>query len=254
MPSDFFLGQTAAEWEHPLPPGTKKAWMACHFSPYGTGLSNLPRQMVPGSMVTVNDRMPVAGHDPLLIAGQLTELTRQFACKCILLDFQRPGKAQTAAIVRAILETAECPVGVSHWYARELDCPVLLPPLPLHIPLASYLASWAGRRIWLELALDCARYTIAKDGCQIHSCDAAGDFPHWDGHLHCRYRIEMAQDSITFTLSRTAEDVQKLLTSENVDCFVGLYQEFSQPAAQETALAQSASRSARTSAEISGAN
>lgn len=254
MPSDFFLGQTAAEWEHPLPPGTKKAWMACHFSPYGTGLSNLPRQMPPGSMVILNDRTPVAGHDPALIARQLTELIHQFDCSRILLDFQRPGEAQTQTIVKAILASTDCPVGVSHWYATDLDCPVFLPPLPLHMPLRSHIAPWAGRKIWLELAPDCARYTVTKDGCRQESCEATGEFPHFDQALHCRYRTEVSSEAITFTLCRTHDDVRCMLEAEEIDCFAGLYQEFSQPEAQATALAQCARRSLRTASEISGTN
>lgn len=254
MPSDFFLGQTAAEWEHPLPPGTKKAWMACHFSPYGTGLSNLPRQLPPGSMVILNDRMPVAGHDPALVAQQLSDLVHRFACSHILLDFQRPGEAQTEAIAKAILTSAKCPVGVSHWYAEKLDCPVVLPPLPLNMPLGSHIAPWAGRKIWLELAPDCAQYTVTKDGCRQENCAATGEFPHVDHALHCRYRIAVGSEAITFTLCRTPEDALGLLEAEEIDCFVGLYQEFSQPEAQATALAQCASRSLRTSSEISGTN
>ena len=43
-----FLAMTAAEIQgtETLPP--KTAWMACHFSPYSTGLSNLPKALPPG--------------------------------------------------------------------------------------------------------------------------------------------------------------------------------------------------------------
>ena len=46
-----FLAMTAAEIEHstPLPPNV--AWMACHFSPYGAGLSNLPKNLPAGSLL-----------------------------------------------------------------------------------------------------------------------------------------------------------------------------------------------------------
>ena len=42
-----FLAMTAAEIRgtETLPP--KTAWMACHFSPYSTGLSNLPKDLPP---------------------------------------------------------------------------------------------------------------------------------------------------------------------------------------------------------------
>ena len=238
MPSDFFLGQTAAEWTHPLPPGAKKAWMACHFSPYGTGLSNLPRQLPPGSMVILNDRMPVAGHDPALIARQLAELARGCGCSRILLDLQRPGEDRTAAVAKAVVEAAACPVGVSHWYARGLDCPVFLPPLPLLTPLKDHIGPWAGRQIWLELAPDQARCTVTKEGCRIESCGSVGAFPHFDPLLSCHYRIEVSPEQITFTLRRTRADALALLEEAGIACFAGLYQDFSQPEAQATALAQ----------------
>ena len=254
MSSDFFLGQTAAEWGTPLLPGTKTAWMACHFSPYGTGLSNLPRQMPKGSMLILNDRMPPAGHDPGLIARQMADLVRNFSCSRILLDFQRPGEAQTEDIIKAILAESCCPVGVSHWYARGLECSVLLPPLPLHTPLHSYLQPWSDRSVWLELAYACVRYTVTEKGCFQASCQAGGEFRHSDPGLYCHYRIETGDDHITFTLCRTAEDIQHLLNAKEIDCFVGLYQEFSQADAQATALAQCVNRPSRTSLEISGAN
>ena len=66
-----FLAMTAAEIRgtETLPP--KTAWMACHFSPYSTGLSNLPKALPPGSMVILDDITPIHGHDSETIAAQL---------------------------------------------------------------------------------------------------------------------------------------------------------------------------------------
>ena len=238
MPSDFFLGQTAAEWAHPLPDWGKKAWMACHFSPYGVGLSNLPTHMPSGSMLILNDRTPVCGHDPDLIANQLAELAEKFECSRILLDFQRPEEAQTYDIAKAILQAAACPVGISHWYGAELDCAVCLPPLPLHMPLHSYIAPWLGRDIWLELAPESAQYIVTESGCQVAPCHATGRFPHFDEALFCRYRIDIGEEKLIFTLCRTQEDALALRNANAIECFVGLYQDFSHPDAQATAFAQ----------------
>ena len=68
------------------------AWMACHFSPYGTGITNRPRALPPGSMLILNDRMPVCGHDPERVARQLEETA------------QRTGLAEDAQAARDLSE------------------------------------------------------------------------------------------------------------------------------------------------------
>ena len=86
-----FLAMTAAEIQgtETLPP--KTAWMACHFSPYSTGLSNLPKALPPGSMVILDDITPIHGHDAEAIAAQLRSRLEEIECSGVLLDFQRPG-------------------------------------------------------------------------------------------------------------------------------------------------------------------
>ena len=86
-----FLAMTAAEIRgtETLPP--KTAWMACHFSPYSTGLSNLPKDLPPGSMVILDDITPIHGHDAEAIAAQLRPRLEEMECSGVLLDFQRPG-------------------------------------------------------------------------------------------------------------------------------------------------------------------
>lgn len=254
MPFEFFLAQTAAQMGQPLPEDAKKAWMACHFSPYHTGLSNLPEQLPKGSMVIVDDSVPVADHDPQRIAAQLLEVVQAWQCSRILLDFQRPDDKRTARIGKAITQAVPCPVGISEQYAGELEGPVFLPPLPLHMPLEEYIAPWRSRPIWLELMPDRATYTITKDGCQKAACHGTGDLPHRDNGAFCRYRTEVTQEAVRFILCRDQEELALLRRSEAIDCFVGLYQDFAQPVAQDTALDQWASRSARSSPEISGAN
>lgn len=238
MPSAFFLGQTAAEWKKSLPSGVKKAWMACHFSPYSTGLSNLPDTLPEGSMVIVNDRMPVADHDPALIAAQLEALVQEGNCQRILLDLQRPANARTAQIAEAIAGSLSCPVGVSHWYAEELACAVFLPPLPLHTTLSSHIAPWKGRPIWLEMATACAAYTVTAEGCQQDDAGPTGTFPHFSQELYCHYRTEILDDAIRFTLRRSCADAMALLETTQIECCIGLYQEFAQPEAQATAFFQ----------------
>ncbi len=238
MPFEFFLAQTPAQFGQELPHYAKKAWMACHFSSHSTGLSNLPVNLPEGSMLIVNDFVPVADHDPQRIAAQLNEVTEACRCSRILLDFQRPADSRTAQIAKAIVQALPCSVGVSGLYARELACPVFLPPLPLHMPLMEYIAAWQGRPVWLELMPDCAVYTITETGCTIAACEPAGAFPHFDAEAFCHYRTEVADDTIRFTLHRSFSDLTVLCKAEQIDCFVGLFQDFAQPEAQATALDQ----------------
>ena len=139
MAIQTFLAMTGAEIgiSPLLPP--EIAWMACQFSPYGTGLSNLPRQLPPGSLLILDDMTPIRGHDPALICDQLAELTAVLKCSGILLDFQHPDCAETAALAKYLTEALPCPVAVSEPYAAELDCPVFLPPVPPDVSLANHI-------------------------------------------------------------------------------------------------------------------
>lgn len=238
MPFEFFLAQTPAQFGQELPNCAKHAWMACHFSPYSSGLSNLPTDLPAGSMVIVNDLIPVASHDPERIATQLHDFVQSHGCNRVLLDFQRPGEARTAAIVRAIVDTLPCPVGIAELYASGFACPVFLPPPPLHLPLQDHLAPWQNRPVWLELMPDCMIYTVTKDGCRKSRCAATGIFPHFDAQARCRYRIEASHDAIRFTLCRQEQELALLQEAAAIECFIGLYQDFAQPEAQSTAFDQ----------------
>ena len=226
MPLPIYLAMTAAEFRQNPAISGKIGWMACHFSPYGTGLSNCPTELPPGSMLILNDRTPVCGHDPALIAAQLAEMATQLSCSRVLLDLQRPRDALTAQIVKAIAEALPCPVAVSARYAKGMDCPVFLPPVPLLQAPQDHLAAWLGREIWLELALDAGRYTVTKAGCQPEAESPFGEYPHTDEALCCRYRMETEADKAIFHVAKDRtllmDAVEK---AKNVTCFVGLYQE-----------------------------
>lgn len=225
-----FLALTCAEFAQYDKKSEKIAWMACHFSPYGTGLSNLPRELPEGSMLIVNDRIPICGHDPELIAKQINVLVSEFSCSTVLLDFQRPGNDQTRRVVQSVSETRSCPVGVSHLYAEGLSCPVFLPPPDLDAPISSHLAPWDGREIWLEAALDMAQYTLTEKGCTSLSLPYSppnGNVLR-DENLCCSYRCDIRDDAAVFTLWRTPEDLSDLLTQAKqlgIKHTIGLYQQ-----------------------------
>ena len=226
-----FLAQTCAEFAQCEEKPKKIAWMACHFSPYGTGLSNLPTTLPEGSMLIVNDRIPVCGHDPLQIVQQLNAAVSDFSCCAVLLDFQRHNSDENRQVAQAVLDGLSCTVGLSHLYAKAFDCPVFLPPPELDVPLDQHLAPWDGREIWLEAALDMAQFTVTEKGCTslpLPYSPPDGDFFR-DDALCCSYRCDIRPDAAVFTLWRTPEDLENLLTKANnagIHRTIGLYQQF----------------------------
>lgn len=225
-----YLAMTAAEFRTaeclPAYPG----WMACHFSSYSTGLSNLPQELPEAAMVIVNDRTPVQGHDPELILEQLTELAKRHSPDCFLLDMQRPNSPQTQEIVNLLTEKLPCPVGVTELYAEGLSCPVFVSPCPLLTPLSAHIAPWSNREIWLDIAPDAQTATIDREGCQITpEISNLPDSPEflWE-HLHCRYRIQVLQDRAIFYIQRDKELLDTLLHEAErlgIARTVGLYQQ-----------------------------
>ncbi len=207
------------------------AYMACHFSAYGSGLEDIPEVPSPGWLLVLDDRVPVWGHEPEIIAQQLQEAVVQNDACGVLLDFQRPDCPQTQAIASSVVKALQCPVCVSSSYAQVLDCPVLLPPLLPNRDLQAQLAPWEGREIWLELALDALQYTVTADGSRPASLPRFSPRGkcHRDDRFCCRYEIQTEDTQAVFTLFRTPEDWQQLLEQTSglgVRCGIGLYQEF----------------------------
>lgn len=230
MALPLYLALTAAEFQNCSSLPEHAAWMACHYSPYGLGLSNIPKDLPQGSMLILNDRTPPCRHDPELIARQLGEIAERFQCGGVLLDFQRPDMAENAAVARAVTDALPCPVGVSKLYANGLSCPVFLPPVPHHIPIEKYLSSWTGREIWLDAAPDCQVITVTEDGATFVSASPPAGSGLKDDDLFCHYTLEISDDRIRFTLFRTDDDLAELLTSAGmlgVTRAIGLWQELS---------------------------
>ena len=228
-----YLAMTAAEIREKPAISSKIAWMACHFSPYATGLSNRPKVLSPGSLLILNDRTPICRHDTETVAGQLFSCAEGLQCSAILLDFQRPDIEETAFLVSRLLNAPPCPVCVSHYYAQGKKCPVFLPPVPHHVPLTEHLAPWSGREIWLELALDGETIAVTPEGAAVSPLPFSDkNWPvHQDEALHCHYSVSINADAARFTLWRTREDAEALLTeaeSFGVTAAVGLWQEFAE--------------------------
>ena len=225
-----YLAMTAAEFDNAETLPRHTAWMACHFSCYGTGLSNLPTTLPEDAMVIVNDRTPVMGHDPQRILQQLINLWETLKPKYFLLDLQRTGETLSFDIARLLVESLPCPVGVSEHYARELNCPVFLPPPSLHIPLKQHLAPWKDREVWLEAATEAEQITVTQEGSQFESSRFEKlDEPIFEEEtLHCRYHIRLTEYTAMFELERRKEELETLLEeaeTTGVSLLVGLYQQ-----------------------------
>ncbi len=226
-----YLALTAAEFSclDPLP--EKIAWMACHFSSYSTGLSNFPPPLPAGSMIILNDRTPLHYHDPQHILEQLTQFLEIQQPDSILLDFQRPPSPLGLEIAALLQEKLPCPVGITPAYAENLNCPVFLEPPPLHMPLAEYLAPWAGRQIWLEAVPETGRYRVDKDGCNVQAQpNDPLEPPHFiDEALYTAYHMSAEQDWVDFILQRGKPEWEQIASvgeALNITRLIGLYQLF----------------------------
>lgn len=237
MALTLYLAMTCAEIQNCQPLPAHIAWMACHFSPYGSGLSNMPQQLPEGSVLILNDRIPPQGHDPKLVASQLAQTAEKQAAARILLDFQRPGCNETAAVVSEVLQVAPCPTAVTPAYAAQHNCPVFLSPA-LRQPLQAQLANWDGREVWLEALPECQVITVTEQGSRIVTNPLPGPVVESQlvETLFCRYRREQGDDHISFTVWRDHEMLSQFLTAAeelHVPCAIGLYQQLRQKAAED---------------------
>lgn len=222
-----YLAMTADEFAADTAGSGPIAWMACHFSPYSTSLSNLPQTLPDNSLLILNDSTPPEHQNPKIIAKILDNTVKDHNCSGILLDFQRADRPATKKIVGEILHIG-LPVCVSECYAKELDCPIFLPPLPLRMLLTDYISPWHGRDIWLDVALSSEQVTITGSGCGSSFINTVTEYPHTDEALHCRYAINVNSESAQFILHRTKEDLEDLITEADglgIKAAVGLYQE-----------------------------
>ena len=225
----FYLAMTPGELTacHRLPENC--AYLGCHFSSGGTGLSGLPQSLPRGSLLIVTDQFPIHRHDPEKISEQVQTFVEGFGCSGVLLDFQRPGNAETRQVAKCILRRLPGITGVSHLYAEGLDCPVFLPPPPLWTPLKVHLAPWTGRVIWQEVALEGAVIQVTAAGAAYREVPPEPTpLPHFSPELCCHYGIHTEKAQVEFTLTRTKEDLEGFMAlgeSLGIRRFIGLYQE-----------------------------
>ena len=205
------------------------AYLGCPFSSGGTGLSGLPQSLPRGSLLIVTDQFPIHRHDPEKISEQVQTFVEGFGCSGVLLDFQRPGYAETRQVAEGILRRLPGITGVSHLYGEGVDCPGFLPPPPLWTPLKGHLAPWAGRVIWQEVALEGAVIQVTAAGAAYREVPPEPTpLPHFSPELFCHYGISVEKEQVEFTLNRTKADLDGFMAlgeSLGIRRFIGLYQE-----------------------------
>lgn len=208
-------------------------YLACHFSASGTGLSNLPPALPPGSILCIDDSTPIANHRPGAVTKQVAELVDKF-CPCgILLDFQRPDNPYTPDMIEAIINCTRCPVAVAHTYAKHYDCPVFLPPLPFRVTVAEYLNPWSDREIWLELGNDKEMAIVTENsfGAERVFNIPENSISFREPSLLCHYCTHIKPDHIALYLYRTDQDLAELQAQAKalgVSKFLGLWQQLRQ--------------------------
>lgn len=230
MAIERFLAAVPAEIRENRGRIPRLAYMGCHFSASGPGLSHLPNALPGGSLLLVDDRTPIQGHDPGLVTQQLWEAVEALACRGVLLDFQRPVTEEALAMAKALAEALPCPTGVTAAYGQGLRCPVSLPPVPCHVPLSEHLAPWHGREIWLELSTQGETITLTPKGAVMASLTEKPGGPGFpEESLHCHYAIALSENGARFSLWRTVEDLAALereAEGYGVTRTLGLWQEF----------------------------
>lgn len=232
MAIPIYLAMTAIEILNTERRPENMAWMACHFSPYGTGLSDLPGTLPEGSLLILNDRIPIRGHDPNRILNVISERADTLKTRGVLLDFERPESKESNSLIRSLTQLP-CPLCVSQAHIGSFDLPVFLPSVPILTTVDEYLRPWKGRRVWLEVSRCGTKISITKSGAMISDWIPDGELPFRDTSLHCHYRAEVYSNAALFYLSRTEEDIRCLLKDaerHGVEIAVGLWQEFGKDA------------------------
>lgn len=223
-----YLALTPEELAQCSAPPRHIAWMACHFSFYGTGLTNIPQKLPPDSMLIINDRVSLQRHDPEQILQELLQAEEALRPAGLLLDLQEPPTPLSEKIASTLAEKLTCPVGVPQAYAHCSDGPVFLAAPPLDIPLQKYASGWKGRELWLEAATETARLHITEKGAGYEVCSLQDRPAFQDETLCCGYKLLTSDDTLTVQLYRDQKNVADLLSGAEELGFtkaIGLYQQ-----------------------------
>lgn len=202
-------------------------WMACHLDSKGTGLIDVPQYLPAGSVLLLDDSLPLRSHNPRRICQELEAAFSRLHFEALILDFQQPGNPDTPTLVQQLI-SLPFPVVVSSLYAVP-GASILLPPPPVDTPLADYVSAWAGHPLWLELSPTETTMELTAEGTKIRpgSVPSSGTL-HQEEKLHCHYQILENESAVFFHLFRTGQDLKALLQEAEglgISGAIGLYQE-----------------------------
>lgn len=225
MKTMLYLAMTAPELsQFHNPAGC--AYMACHFSPYGQGLSGLPDSLAENSMIILNDRIPFLHHNCPLIAAQLNSLP----CDSLLLDFENMESDAANELIHEILSTVKVPVGVSAKYASAHSCAVFVGPMDADCDPFAAIRHWNNREIWLDLSPGCVCCRVTAQGCnRMKEAFPPRAGMHHDSKLFCHYSIELKDAEAIFHLHREWDDARGIVEegkSIGITRGIGLFQEW----------------------------
>ena len=224
-----YLAMTGAEFWGCTQYPPHIGWLACHFSPSGAGLSNIPRVLPRDSLLLVDDSLPFSDHNPELISNQLQQATDNLGLYAIVLDFQRSHGPLLQSLTELLQRKLPCPVFAPPGYTQT--GPVFLPPCPLHTPADIYLKPYQGQQILLDTTplSTIIKVTPEKVTYQTISPQPVEKGDHWDCCLYCHYKIATHGDCISFALQRNNDAFYKWcahVESLGVTAMIGLYQEW----------------------------
>lgn len=227
----MYLAMTAQEFTHCDVFPEHVAWMACQFSPYHKGLSNLPQSLPEDSLLILNDMTPFSDHNTEKIRDELFSTVEKLHCSGILLDFLRHPEPETVSLCRKLCQDPPCPVAVPETYwEKDMRTPVFLPAPPLLKSLKEYISSWKEESVWLEFACESQSVTITEKEAILGSLSCNPGLPvHEDKALHCAYRISVSGDHADFYLSREPKHLDALLLEAEtlgIQAGIGLFQQF----------------------------
>lgn len=204
-----------------LEDGVAHAMLCCPFEKDGTPPASIP----PGALPVFTDSCAYNGQSPERLAKQWLDTAK--GAPGILLDFQRPGQIGLTDFVQSLQSLLPCPVVPPPEYAGETG-PVFLPPIPPDCLPEDYLAPWACREVWLDVAPSGKILTLCPSGCSAEERASPGDPALRDEALCCHYSIRMEENAVRFCLWRTGQDLFRLTEKAKqlgVSHFVGLYPE-----------------------------
>lgn len=221
MPISIYEAVTVGDCAGRDAPKAHAAWMAAHFSAAGTGVSNLPQRLPPGSLLILDDRIPWQNHDAQRICQELLQAVANLACSGILLDFEREPCPQTrsfCALLSTYCQQHSIPLGMPPAYGLSLPVALFLPPLPCWPGPKMVLQPFSGRELWLDAAESGCVAEIGCESVQIFRADPAvlqaqaeGHAVFWHCGLCCRYYSSQMGDRIRVALYDTRQTMAQKL-------------------------------------------